>query len=82
MQETEKVKKQMSANSTRLPINIECFMEERDVSSDIQRAQMEEICAETFSRVEKTLRSVLPNASMNITTYIAYFHWKLCLYIG
>lgn len=64
MQEVEKIKKQMSANSTRLPLNIECFMEERDVTSDMQRAEMEQICAETFSRVERTLRTVLPNASM------------------
>lgn len=64
IQEVEKIKKQMSANSTRLPLNIECFMEERDVTSDMQRSQMEQICTETFSRFEKTLRAVLPNASM------------------
>ncbi|KOB75531.1 Uncharacterized protein OBRU01_07242 [Operophtera brumata] len=57
MQEVEKIKKQMSANSTRLPLNIECFMEDRDVSSEMERAHMEEICADTFSRVERTLRS-------------------------
>ncbi|XP_026764981.1 97 kDa heat shock protein isoform X2 [Galleria mellonella] len=64
LQEIEKLKKQMSANSTRLPLNIECFMEERDVSGDMQRAQMEQICAETFTRVERTLRAILHNAKL------------------
>lgn len=64
LQEVEKLKKQMSANSTRLPINIECFMEERDVSSDMQRAQMEQLCAETFTRVEMALRAILYNAKL------------------
>lgn len=64
LQEVEKLKKQMSANSTRLPINIECFMEERDVTSDLQRSQMEQICAETFTRVERTLRNILHNAKL------------------
>ncbi|XP_021184661.2 97 kDa heat shock protein isoform X2 [Helicoverpa armigera] len=64
LQEVEKLKKQMSANSTRLPINIECFMEERDVSSEMQRSQMEQICAETFTRIERTMRAILHNAKL------------------
>ncbi|XP_030032471.1 97 kDa heat shock protein isoform X2 [Manduca sexta] len=64
LQEVEKLKKQMSANSTRLPLNIECFMEERDVSGDLQRSQMEQICAETFTRIERTLRAILHNAKL------------------
>ncbi|CAH0717215.1 unnamed protein product, partial [Brenthis ino] len=64
LQEVEKLKKQMSANSTRLPLNIECFMEERDVSGDLQRTQMEQICADTFNRVERTLRAILHNAKL------------------
>ncbi|XP_026331704.1 97 kDa heat shock protein-like isoform X2 [Hyposmocoma kahamanoa] len=64
LQEVEKLKKQMSANSTRLPLNIECFMEERDVSGDMQRSQMEHICADTFNRVERTLRAILHNAKL------------------
>lgn len=69
LQEVEKLKKQMSANSTRLPLNIECFMEERDVSGDLQRTQMEQICADTFNRVERTLRAILHNASKLIYLY-------------
>ncbi|XP_063823445.1 97 kDa heat shock protein isoform X1 [Ostrinia nubilalis] len=64
LQEVEKLKKQMSANSTRLPLNIECFMEERDVSGDLQRSQMEQISADTFTKVERTLRAILHNAKL------------------
>lgn len=38
-------------------------MEERDVSGDLQRTQMEQLCAETFNRVDRTLRAILHNAS-------------------
>jgi heat shock protein len=38
--EVEKLKKQMSANSTRLPMNIECFMNDKDVHGDMKRLAM------------------------------------------
>uniref|UniRef100_A0A914XFT4 Heat shock 70 kDa protein 4 n=1 Tax=Plectus sambesii TaxID=2011161 RepID=A0A914XFT4_9BILA len=37
LEECEKLKKQMSANSTPIPINIECFMDDKDVSGKLQR---------------------------------------------
>ena len=35
--EIEKLKKQMSANTTQLPLNIECFMDDKDVASRMSR---------------------------------------------
>lgn len=35
--EVEKLKKQMSANSTQLPFGIECLMDDIDVSSTMKR---------------------------------------------
>ena len=35
--ECEKLKKLMSANSTPIPINIECFMEDKDVTGKFKR---------------------------------------------
>ena len=35
--EVERLKKQMSANSTKLPMNIECFMDDKDVHADMKR---------------------------------------------
>lgn len=61
--EVEKLKKQMSANSTKLPLNIECFMDEKDVHGDMQRVDMEQMCAHLFKRVESTLRRCLADSS-------------------
>lgn len=63
LSEVEKLKKQMSANSTNLPLNIECFMDEKDVHGDMKRAEMEELCAHLFQRVETTLRQCLADSS-------------------
>lgn len=37
LDESEKVKKQMSANTTPIPMNIECFMNDIDVSGKMKR---------------------------------------------
>lgn len=62
--EVEKLKKQMSANSTKLPLNIECFMNDTDVSSAIQRGEMEEMCASVFQRVEACMRKCLKDSKL------------------
>lgn len=62
--EVEKIKKQMSANSTKLPLNIECFMEDKDVSSTIQRSIMEELCQPLLERVNQTLRKCLVESKL------------------
>ena len=46
--ESEKVKKQMSAGIAKLPINIECLMEERDLSSRIDRETFETLITGNF----------------------------------
>ena len=35
--ECEKLKKLMSANATVIPLNIECFMDDKDVTGKLQR---------------------------------------------
>lgn len=62
--EVEKLKKQMSANSTTLPLNIECFMDEKDVHGEMKRADMEAMCAHLFKRVETTLRRCLEDSKL------------------
>lgn len=37
MAESERLKKLMSANSTSLPLNIECFMDDKDVTGKLSR---------------------------------------------
>ncbi|XP_069574178.1 heat shock 70 kDa protein 4a isoform X2 [Brachyistius frenatus] len=63
-QEAEKLKKLMSANSSDLPLNIECFMNDIDVSGKLNRGQFEEMCAGLLSKVEGPLRSVLEQAKL------------------
>ncbi|ROJ62465.1 Heat shock 70 kDa protein 4 [Anabarilius grahami] len=58
-QECEKLKKLMSANSSDLPLNIECFMNDIDVSSKLNRAKFEELCAGLLAKVEAPLRSIM-----------------------
>ncbi|KRT83715.1 hypothetical protein AMK59_3402, partial [Oryctes borbonicus] len=57
--EVEKLKKQMSVNSTTLPLNIECFMDDKDVHGEMKRADMEEMCKDFYGRIRRTLEDCL-----------------------
>ena len=57
--EVEKIKKQLGMNTTNLPLNIECFMDDKDVSASINRGQFEEICADLIDRVEPPLQQAI-----------------------
>ncbi|XP_047234823.1 heat shock 70 kDa protein 4a [Girardinichthys multiradiatus] len=63
-QECEKLKKLMSANSSNLPLNIECFMNDVDVASKLNRGQFEEMCAGLLAKVEGPLRSVMEQTKL------------------
>ncbi|MEE6511086.1 hypothetical protein FKM82_017393, partial [Ascaphus truei] len=63
-QECEKLKKLMSANASDLPLNIECFMNDIDVSGTMNRGHFEEMCDSFLSRIEPPLRSVLEQAKL------------------
>lgn len=65
MAESEKIKKLMSANSTELPINIECFMEDKDVSARVKREDFESICTDLFQRVNRTLDDLMARCGLN-----------------
>jgi len=55
LDESEKLKKQMSANSTAIPLNIECFMDDKDVSGRISRTQFEELAEPLFKKIRNLL---------------------------
>jgi len=57
--EVEKVKKQMSANTNLLPLNIECFMEERDLTHRVDRATFEEMVQQQLQKVEQVMAECL-----------------------
>merc|ERR1712142_315164 len=55
----EKVKKTMSANSIDIPLNLECLMDDKDVSGKINREQFEELSAPLIARIKATLTAGL-----------------------
>lgn len=57
--EAEKLKKQMSVNSTTLPLNIECFMNDKDVHGEMKRVDMEEMCRDFFEKIKLVLEECL-----------------------
>lgn len=59
--ECEKIKKQMSSIALELPMNIECFMEDKDVSGKMNRETFEELAAPLMKRVEMTLVNAIAN---------------------
>ncbi|XP_073085011.1 heat shock protein 105 kDa isoform X2 [Manis javanica] len=65
-QECEKLKKLMSSNSTDLPLNIECFMNDKDVSGKMNRAQFEELCAELLQKIEAPLHSLMEQTRLKV----------------
>merc|ERR1712241_121057 len=52
-------KKQMSANTNKLPLNIECFFEDRDLCSHIDRATFEGLIANELQRIEEVMMECL-----------------------
>lgn len=60
--ECEKLKKQMSANSNKLPINIECLYDEKDFTSSMDRTLFENLAAPYFERMETMFKTALERA--------------------
>uniref|UniRef100_A0A1L8DUC1 Putative heat shock 70 kDa protein 4-like isoform x3 n=1 Tax=Nyssomyia neivai TaxID=330878 RepID=A0A1L8DUC1_9DIPT len=64
--EVEKIKKQMSANSTVLPFNIECFMNDMDVSATCQRSKFEELSSHLLKRIEETMKKCFKDSKLSL----------------
>ncbi|KAJ7990749.1 hypothetical protein DPEC_G00290140 [Dallia pectoralis] len=64
-QECEKLKKLMSANCSDLPINIECFMNDIDVTGKMNRVQFEELCVSLLMRVEAPLKALMEQSKLS-----------------
>ncbi|XP_009881142.1 PREDICTED: heat shock protein 105 kDa isoform X2 [Charadrius vociferus] len=65
-QECEKLKKLMSSNSTDIPLNIECFMNDTDVSGKMNRSQFEELCADLLQRIEMPLLALMEQTQLKV----------------
>lgn len=64
LDEAEKLKKQMSANSTTIPFGVECFMNDIDVNGKMSRAEFEQLAEPLFQRVRNLLSSLLQQAGI------------------
>ena len=60
----EKVKKQMSANSNKLPIQIDSLVEDTDVSVAVDRATFEQLVAQQLEEVRTTLLNLLQSTTV------------------
>jgi len=64
--ESEKLKKQMSANTNKMPLNIECFMEDKDVSGSVDRTEFEELISPYTKQIENVLHDVLNSSKWKL----------------
>ena len=62
--ECEKLKKLMSSNSSVIPLSIECFMNDIDVSGRMKREEFESLAAPLFARVQHVLQELLAEAKL------------------
>ena len=81
--ECVKLKKLMAANTNKLPINIECFMDDKDVSGHMDRAKFEELIAHHLVDIEKVMVDVLNTSKLkleDISRYYIIFKYALLYY--
>ncbi|CAG2234225.1 HSPA4 [Mytilus edulis] len=69
--ECERLKKLMSANTQSIPINIECFMDDKDVTGRMDRTQFEELSAGLLQRIETVFQTLLENSKMSTSDLAA-----------
>jgi molecular chaperone DnaK (HSP70) len=60
--ECEKAKKLMSSNVQPIPISLECFIDEKDVSGKISRADFEALAKPLLDRLRNTLANLFKEA--------------------
>lgn len=62
--ECEKLKKLMSSNSSPIPLNIECFMNDVDVQGRMNRADFEKMSESLFTRIRKCMTQLLAETKL------------------
>merc|ERR1719145_539622 len=66
MTEAEKLKKLMASNTNKIPLNIECFMDDKDVKGGMDRACFEELIAGDLAQIEATLNECLETSKLKL----------------
>lgn len=68
LKEARRVRQVLSANTDH-KAQIENVFEEKDFRMKVTRAELEEICADLFSRVEKPIKMALDCAAMKMVSH-------------
>ncbi|KHJ49442.1 hypothetical protein D918_00568 [Trichuris suis] len=66
LQECEKLKKQMAADPNKMPLAIDCFMDDKDVVSGMKRSDFEELCSKLFTKFSNLLKQMLVEAKLKV----------------
>jgi len=66
LSECERLKKLMSANSQEIPLNIECFIDDKDVTGKMCRETFEKFASPLLDRAESVMRSVLQASKLSL----------------
>lgn len=74
-QECEKLKKLMSSNSTDLPLNIECFMNDKDVSGKMNRCVLN-----SADEINISFAEII--AQVSLVTGILGLHFRIVCYMA
>jgi heat shock protein 4 len=65
LSECERLKKLMSANSQEIPLNIECFLDEKDVTGKMNRETFEKLSVGLLERTEALMKSLLLSSKLS-----------------
>jgi heat shock protein 4 len=65
LSESERLKKLMSANTQEIPLNIECFIDEKDVTGKMCREAFEKLSARLLDRAETSMRQLLQASKLS-----------------
>jgi len=60
----EKIKKQMSANSNKMPLQIESLVEDIDINIELERATFETLISTQLNEIRQTLQSLLDSTTI------------------
>lgn len=55
----------MSGNPNVIPLNIECFMDDKDVNGKIKRDEFDDKCTELYGRFETLMKRLLQDTSIS-----------------
>lgn len=56
----------MSTNNTAIPLNIECFMDDKDVSAQMQRLEFEQLAGPYFEKINILLATLIEQSGIKI----------------